>query len=85
MFEPNEIRRWERQLSAMLEHAAQDDPEGFAVVVRLLDKAVTDGLRNAASVLRAPAHNGAPGYSWQDLASALGVTRSAAAQRFRQR
>jgi hypothetical protein len=84
MFEPREMDRWRRQLSAMLDHAGADDPEGFAQVVGLLDWAQGEGLRSAAATLRQP-HGVAPGYSWAELARGLRVTRSAVAQRFRQR
>lgn len=84
MFEPREVDRWRRQLAAMLDHAAGDDPEGFAQVVELLDQAHGEGLRNAAARLRQPTAV-APGYSWADLARPLGVTRDGAAKRFRAR
>lgn len=77
MFEPDEIRRWERQLAAMLKAASQSDPEGFAAIVRMLDTAQREGLRQACSELRER-----DGYSWANLAAPLGVTRGAVAQRF---
>lgn len=84
MLEPTEVARWERLTAAMLRHAAQDDPEAFAQVVAVLDQAraqlptVVDQLRHADPGAT-PARSG---YSWADIGRALGVTRSAAQQRF---
>lgn len=82
MIEPDELRRWERQIATMLRHAADDDPEGFAALARLLDTAATEGLRVAAQHLREPAANGTPGYSWADIARALDIPKSSAVSRF---
>ena|SRR2546428_2651118 len=87
MLEPEDMSRYWRQIDAMLNRAGTDDPETFAFIVKLLDDA-RDALPRAAQRLRTPgdqAGAGAPGYSWADLARALGVTKSAAAQRFRVR
>lgn len=84
MIDVGDAKRYEREIRAMLRAAGQDDPEGFAEVVRLLDWAVTEGLREAATELRKE-QNGVRGYSWTEIAAPLGVTRSAAAQRFRPR
>jgi hypothetical protein len=73
--EPGEVRRWERNLAALIANAGADDPEGFAETVRLID-AARAGLADAAAELRSQ------GYSWAALAAPLGVTRSAVAQRF---
>lgn len=84
MLEPTEVARWERLTAAMLRHAAQDDPEALSQVVKVLDGAYSK-LPTVVAELRAPAqHNGgmAPGYSWSQIAAALGVSRQAAAQRF---
>jgi len=85
MLEQREIDRWRRLTDAMLRHAAEDDPEAFAQVVNILDRAQAK-LPAVADHLR---HGGlgrfvAPGpmYSWADLAQALRVTRSAVQQRF---
>ena len=78
MLEPAEVKRWQRLSAAMLRHAAEDDPEAFAQVVKVLDGA-RDALAEVANDLRAD------GYSWAALGDALGVTRSAAQQRFRAR
>lgn len=85
MIDVGDAKRYEREIKAMLRAAGDDDPEGFAQVVKLLDWAVTEGLREAAARLREPSANGQPGYSWAEIAAPLGVTRSAAAQRFRLR
>jgi hypothetical protein len=85
MFEPEEIRRWERQLAAMLKAAGSDDVEGFASIVKMLDRAASEGVREAAAQLRSTDEHGVRGFSWQEIAGPLGVTRSAAAQRFSRR
>lgn len=85
MLEQAEIDRWRRLTDAMLRHAAQDDPEAFAQVVDILDRAQAK-LPAVAAELRGWGRDElcirADGYSWADLAGALGVTRSAAQQRF---
>jgi hypothetical protein len=82
MIDVGQSKRYEREIRAMLRAAGDDDPEGFAQVVKLLDWAVSEGLREAASRLRESDTAGVPGYSWAEIASPLGVTRSAAQQRF---
>ena len=85
MLEPKEIDRWRRLTDAMLRHAAQDDPEAFAQVVAVLERAQAKLPAVAAELLSteglSPQVRGAS-YSWGVLANALGVTRSAAWQRF---
>lgn len=84
MLEPAEVKRWERLTAAMLKHAADDDPEAFAQVVAVLDNARAQ-LPAVADELRGYGPNGevySRGYSWADIGRALGVTRSAAQQRF---
>ena len=85
MLEPQEVRRWERMTAAMLQHAATDDPEAFAQVVKVLDDARAQ-LPEVAEQLRAPAPPYGPGmircYSWGDLARPLGITRQACQQRY---
>lgn len=75
MLEPAATKRFTRELNAMLNRAADEDPEGFAVIVGLLDDARAR-LSSSAEKMREA------GYSWQDIARPLGVTRSAAYQRF---
>jgi hypothetical protein len=85
MIETDKIRGWERLTAAIMREAATDDPEAFAQVVRMIDDARSQ-LHWVAETLRTPglhSGTGAPGYSWAELANALGVTRSAAYQRFR--
>lgn len=85
MLEPREVERWQRLTDAMLKHAAADDAAAFAQVVALIDRAqaklpaVADQLRLAG---RSPGEAGTLAHSWTDLGLALGVTRSAAQQRF---
>jgi hypothetical protein len=85
MLEPREVERWERLTAAMIRKAGQDDPEAFAQVVAIID-GLKPQLVQAASTLTYPGRRGAehgePSYSWRDLGNALGVTRSAAQQRF---
>lgn len=85
MLEPEEMRRWERMTAAMLRRAADDDPEAFAQVVKVLDQARAE-LPDVCARVRAAAgpdaRRGAPFYSWAQIGAALGVTRQAAAQRF---
>ncbi len=85
MLDRDEMARWQRLTAAMLATAATDDPAGFAQVVTVLDRArellpaVVWQLRTRAS---ASGGDKLDGYSWQDIADELHVTRSAAAQRF---
>lgn len=39
MLEPRDIARYERELKAMIRRAAGEDPEGIAVIYRLLESA----------------------------------------------
>lgn len=85
MLEPAEIDRWRRLTDAMLDHAAKDDPEAFAQVVELLDRA--NGMLPGVAGLLRDAWDGErchalEGYSWAELARPLGITRQACAQRF---
>lgn len=75
MFEPETVRRYARQIDAMV--ASVDDPESFAIMRELLDSAEVY-LAMAADKLRKD-----DGYSWADLARPLGVTRDAVAKRYR--
>jgi hypothetical protein len=85
MLEQKEIDRWRRLTDAMLRHAAADDPEAFAQVVEILDRAQAK-LPAVAAELTNPnglsAQTIGGSYSWGVLGRALGVTRSAAHQRF---
>lgn len=80
MIEPARKARYERELRAMIAEAGRDDPATFAVVVQLLDDARSQ-LPNAARQLRTPVGD-APGYSWNEIADALGISRQGARQRF---
>ena len=85
MLEPREIDRWRRLTDAMLKHAAADDAAAFAQVVEILDRAQAK-LPAVAMELRFPRPaDVAPHYqstSWAEIGQALGVSRSAAQQRF---
>lgn len=85
MLDKAEMARWERLTDAMLAHAAEDDPEAFAQVVGLVDRARAR-LPQVAHRLRLvgdrPGEPDACGYSWGELAKALGISRQAAQQRF---
>lgn len=75
MLEPSDVKRFTRELNFMLKRAGEDDPEAFAIIVGLVDDARAR-LSTSAETMREA------GYSWQDIARPLGVTRSAAFQRF---
>lgn len=88
MLEPAEVKRWERLTDAMLAHAAADDPEAFAQVVRVLERAAAKLPAVAAALVTTGDDADVrplPGYSWADLARALGTTRQAAHKRFSRR
>ena len=76
MLEPQELGRWERNMRAMLRHAADQDPEGLAQLVTLLDQTMAQ-LPEAVQLMR-ERH----GYSWTEIGNALGVTRQSAWERF---
>lgn len=86
MLEPRELKGWQQLTDAMLKHAARDDADALAQVAQLLADAQAKLPAVAAELRGIPAmggvYEGRP-HSWADLAGALGVTRSAAAQRFR--
>lgn len=85
MLDKAEIERWQRLTDAMLYHAATDDPEAFAQVVGLLERA-TAKLPMVAYELRGPAtlldDHTYSGYSWADLARPLGLARQSVMERF---
>jgi len=66
MIEPRDIKRYQRELVAMLLRAGDEDPEGFAQIAQLLQTA-TQGLDLAANLTKAQ-----HGYSWRQLAAGLG-------------
>lgn len=86
MIEPSTLRHHQRKLNEIVRLACEDvesaglhstaDPEAFAQVVEMLTAAVAS-LTDACETLRSR-----DGYSWADIARPLGVTRSAAQQRF---
>lgn len=85
MFEPSEVARWERLTLAMIRNAANDDPEAFAQIVAVVDRAAAL-LPGAAQ--RLVVNSGdqlvwiAGGFSWSSIGRALGVSRQAAWKRF---
>lgn len=76
MLEPKDVDRYVRELRAMVRRAGDEDAEGFAQIVRLLDAARV-ALPYAAEMTRTT-----HGYSYADLAAGLGVRRQSAAERF---
>jgi len=82
MIEPEELRRWERQIATMLRQAATDDPETFAAVAQLLTVAATDGLVWSAAGLTSAQADGKAVFSWEDIGRALGVTKQSAWRKF---
>lgn len=84
MLEQSDVKRFTRQLAAMIDRAGQDDPEAFAVIARLLERAAGQGLRQAADELRTQ-DGPAGGYSWADIAGPLGMNKQSAWERFRAR
>ncbi len=85
MLDTREIERWRRLTAAMLRHASVNDPAALAQVVAILDEAQAK-LPMVAYALRAGVHPVGgpvrPGHSWADIGRELGITRSAACQRF---
>lgn len=75
MIEPEDVRRFERHIDAMIKKAA-DDPAAFAQVCDLLTRFKLS-LPSAARELRRQ------GFSSADLGRALGVTPSSVRERFR--
>lgn len=75
MIEPEDMRRFERHIDAMVRKAG-DDPAAFAQVCDLLTRFKLS-LPTAVTVLRGQ------GYSSGDLAKELGVTPSSVRERFR--
>lgn len=73
MIEPQDVRRFSRELSALIRKA--NDADGFAVVVGLLAEA-DDQLRAQARELNSQ------GFSAAELAAPLGVTRQAVRKRW---
>jgi hypothetical protein len=76
MLDERETARYERELRAMLRRAGDEDPAGVAVIVGLLD-AAQRALPAAVQLCRVE-----HGYSYTELAEAMGVSRQAVRQRF---
>lgn len=74
MMEPKDVRRFEREIDAMIEKAG-DDPAAFAQVCDLLTRFKLS-LPTAVQALRGQ------GFSSGDLARELGVTPSSVRERF---
>jgi hypothetical protein len=75
MLEPARRTRALRELRSLCAEVGQNDPEAFSELVGIL--AAFEGM-----VKLAAHEQNTRGYSWADLARPLGVTRSAAYQRF---
>jgi len=76
MIEPNDVKRYERELRAMLLRAGDEDPEGFAQIAQLITEAF-QGLALAANLTRAQ-----HGYSWRELAAGMGESSSTVHARY---
>lgn len=72
MWTPEEITRWERNLTAMCRSAGTNDPEAFAELVRLVDWLESRLLPEAYAQLRAQ------GFSVREIARPLPCTAQAA-------
>jgi hypothetical protein len=86
MIEPENARHWQAIADSLVEKAGADDPETFAFFVRLLDT-TRERLRESAASLRGPLPVGGDGrtvrgFSWEDIARPLGVSKQAAMKRF---
>lgn len=75
MLEPTEVARWERNLQAMLFKAGSEDPEGFATVAGLIERTYLS-LAFAAGLMREQ-----HGYSWREIATAMGEPTSSVHKR----
>lgn len=76
MLEPRDRDRYVRELAAMLNRAIDEDPEGFADIAILLETAVRL-LPAAAQGMRSR------GFSWRQLAAAMGASVSTVHARYR--
>lgn len=77
MLEPARLTRARRELQALLREVGDNDAEAFASLVELADWFQTEGVPATAEHLRTR------GYSWNELARPLGVSRQAVRQRFK--
>jgi len=75
MIEPEDVRRFERHINLII-RASGDDPEAFAVGVRLAAQ-LQAGLKQSAGTLLDQ------GFSWAQIGDALGVRKSSAHERWR--
>lgn len=76
MIEPQDVKRYQRELRAMLMRAGDEDPEGFAAIAAMLTEA-QQSLWLAAHLTKAQ-----HGYSWRELARAMDVSTSTLHERF---
>lgn len=74
MMEPEDVRRFERDINAIGRKV--NDPEAFAQAVHLYGQ-LEGVLKGAADRLRT-----VDGFSWTDIGRALGITRQGAQQRW---
>jgi DNA invertase Pin-like site-specific DNA recombinase len=75
MMEPEQVKRFEREGRALV-NAACDDPEALAQAVVIM-RNMQDQLHQAVIELQAQ------GFSWTDIAKALGITRQSAWKKYR--
>lgn len=79
MLEPERLTRAQRELRSLVSEVGENDPEAFASLVELAAWLRDVGLPKAVLAQLGR------GYSWTEVARALGVTRQAARQRFHKR
>lgn len=77
MLEPKDITRYERELRAMLIRASDEDPEGFAAIVELVEAAAA-ALPLAAQGLKRR------DYPWREIASAMRTWTSSVHRKYGQ-
>lgn len=84
MIDTINLTHYRNELDSMLAAAGEHDPATFAAIVALLDDA-RRMLPYAAAELRKPRQHDdeqTEPYTWGQIGEALGVSRSAAQQRF---
>lgn len=76
MLEPKDVQRYQRELRAMLRRIADEDPEGMAVLDRLLRQAA-DAVPMAVAIGKAR-----QGWAYAELGRGFGTSKQGAQQRF---
>lgn len=84
MLESRAFDGWRRLTASVLDQLADDDPDGLAQVLAVLESAQAKLPEIVARMRQADPDDptGNPGYSWAQVGQALGVSRQAARQRF---